>query len=186
MGTKMGPSHACLFMGHFEQKLLQHCKLVPEMYKRCIDNGTGATSMSHSQLLDFTEFVQNFHPPIKFTYEISEQSVAFSDMDISLKQGKLTTSVYYKATDSGSYLDHRSSHNPSTKNSIASSRFQRLRRLCSDDTDFEEKAGGGANISSSSGSHSKQKHISLFSLPPHPHPPPPLSLSRSVMFISTG
>ena len=140
MGTKMGPSHACLFMGHFEQKLLQHCKLVPEMYKRSIDNGTGATSMSHSQLLDFNEFVQNFHPPIKFTYELSEQSVAFLDMDISLKQKKLTTSVYYKATDSRSYLDHRSSHNPSTKNSIPSSRFQRLRRLCSDDTDFEEKA----------------------------------------------
>ena len=127
-------------MGHFEQKLLQHCKLVPEMYKRSINNGSGATSMSHSQLLDFAEFVQNFHPPINFTYEISEQSVAFLDMDISLKQRKLTTSVYYKATDSRSYLDHRSSHNPSTKNSIPSSRFQRLCRLCSDDTDFEEKA----------------------------------------------
>ena len=88
----------------------------------------------------FIEFVQNFHPAVKFTYKISEQSVAFLDMDISLKQGKLTTSIYYKATDSSSYLDYRSSHNPSTKNSIPSSRFLRLRRLCSDDTDFEEKA----------------------------------------------
>ena len=96
--------------------------------------------MSHSQLLDFTEFVQNFHPAIKFTYEISEQSVAFLDMDISLKQGKRTTSVHYKATDSHSYLDYRSSHNPSMKNGIPSSQFLRLRRLCSDDTDFKEKA----------------------------------------------
>ena len=47
---------------------------------------------------------------------------------------------HYKATDSHSYLDYRSSHNPSMKNSIPSSQFLRLRRLCSDDTDFEEEA----------------------------------------------
>ena len=74
--------------------------------------------MSHSQLLDFIKFVQNFHPAVKFTYKISEQSAAFLDMDISLKQEKLTTSLHYKATDSHSHLDYRSSHNPSTKNSI--------------------------------------------------------------------
>ena len=31
-------------------------------------------------------------------------------------------------------------HNPSMKNSIPSSQFLRLHRLCSDDRDFEEKA----------------------------------------------
>ena len=61
-------------------------------------------------------------------------------MIIFLKQGTLTTSVHYKSTDSHSYLDYRSSHNPSTKNSILLSQFLRLRRLCSDDVDFEEKA----------------------------------------------
>ena len=95
--------------------------------------------MSHSQLLDFIEFVQNFHPPIKFTYEISEQSVAFLDMDSSLKQAKLT-SVHYEATDSRSCLEYRFSHNPCTKKSLPSSQFLRLLRLCFDDTDFEEKA----------------------------------------------
>ena len=76
--------------------------------------------MNYKQLHDFISFVQNFHPAVKFTYEISEESIAFLDMDISLKQGKLTTSVHYnyKATDCQSYLDYCSSHNPSTKNSI--------------------------------------------------------------------
>ena len=111
MGTKMGP----ISLWDIEQKLLQHySKPVLEMYKRYTDDGIGATSMSHSQLLDFIEFVQNFHPAIKFMYEISEQSVAFLDMDISPKLGKLT-SVHYKATDSHSYLDHRSLHNPTMK-----------------------------------------------------------------------
>ena len=62
MGTKMGPSYACLFMGHFEPKLLQHySKAVPEMHKRYIDDGIASASVSHSQLLDCIKFVQNFH-----------------------------------------------------------------------------------------------------------------------------
>ena len=128
-------------MGHFEHTLLQQYKKpVPEIYKRYIDDGIGATSMNYKQLHDFISFVQNFHPAVKFTYEISEESIAFLDMDISLQQGKLTTSVHYKATDSHAYLDYRSSHNPSTKNSIPFSQFLRLRRLCSIDDDFEAKA----------------------------------------------
>ena len=35
MGTKMGPSYACLFMGHLEHTLLQQYKKpVPEIYNR--------------------------------------------------------------------------------------------------------------------------------------------------------
>ena len=70
---------------------------------------------------------------------ISEESIAFLDMDI-LKQGKLTTSVHYKATNSHAYLDYLSSHNPNTKNSIPFSQFLKLRHLCSIDDDFEAKA----------------------------------------------
>ena len=134
MGRKMGPSYSCLFMGHFEHTLLQQCrKPVLEIY---VDNGIGATSMSYSQLLDFIDFVQNFNPAAKFTSEISKRSVPFPDMKISLKQGKRTTSVHYKATDFHSYFDHRSFHNPSTNNSIPFSRFLRRRCLCSYDADF--------------------------------------------------
>ena len=95
--------------------------------------------MSHSQLLDFISFVQNFHPVVNFTYDISEKLDASLDMDISLKQGEgqLTTSAHYKATDSHSYLDYSSSHNT---NNIPSSQFLRLHYLCSNDTDFEENA----------------------------------------------
>ena len=50
------------------------------------------------------------------------------------------TSVHYKPTDSHSYLLHSSSHSPHVKNSIPYSQFLRLRRLCSDDTDFSAKA----------------------------------------------
>ena len=54
VGTKMGPSYTCLFMGHLEHKLLQQYKKpVPEIYKRYIDDGIGANSLSYNLLLDF-------------------------------------------------------------------------------------------------------------------------------------
>ena len=52
----------------------------------------------------------------------------------------MDTSVHYKPTDSHSYFLHSSSHPPHVKNSIPYSQFLRLRRLCSDDTDFSAKA----------------------------------------------
>ena len=48
--------------------------------------------------------------------------------------------MHYKPTDSHSYLPHSSSHPAHVKNSIPFSQFLRLRLLCSNDTDFSEKA----------------------------------------------
>ena len=61
-------------------------------------------------------------------------------MDISLSDGLLNTTIHYKPTDSHSYLNYNSSHPASTCKSIPFSQFLRLRRLCSDPLDFEEKA----------------------------------------------
>ena len=65
MGTKMGPRYAFVFMGHFEYLLLhQYNKPVPMVYKRYSDD-ISATLMNYNQLLDFINFVQNFHPAVK-------------------------------------------------------------------------------------------------------------------------
>ena len=89
MGTKMGPSYACLFMGHLEYRTMEYFTgPVPELYKRYVDDGFGASSRSESVLLDFIYFVQNFHPSVKFTYNISPVSVEFLDIQINIKHGK--------------------------------------------------------------------------------------------------
>ena len=44
MGTKMGSSYACLFMGHLEYRTMDSFTgPVPELYKRYIDGGFGAS-----------------------------------------------------------------------------------------------------------------------------------------------
>ena len=74
------------------------------------------------------------------TREISE-SIVLRCRDIeSCGNTHQTTSVFYKPTDSHSYLLYSSSHPNHTKQSIPFSQFLRLRRLCSEDEDFQSKS----------------------------------------------
>ena len=140
MGTKMGPSYANLFVGFIEHPSFSQCHdPKPELYGRYIDDCIGATSSTREELTQFITAVNSFHPALKYTWEISDTSLAFLDIKISIEGNGLCTSVYYKPTDSHSYLLYSSSHPSHVKNSIPFSQFLRLRRLCCDDSDFSEK-----------------------------------------------
>ena len=137
MGTKMGPNYANLFEGFIENKFFSNYHgPKPDLYKRYIDDFVGATSSSREELNQFINSVNSFHPALKYTWEISENSLAFLDIKLSINDNGLSTSVHYKPTDSHNYLLHSSSHPQHVKNAIPFSQFLRLRRLCSDDTDF--------------------------------------------------
>ena len=132
--------------GHVLHRLREHLN-VPgsssvdkEPFGRYIDDCFGATSFGRPGLHRFIQFVNTFHPALEFTWEISTSSVTFLDINVSIQNDGLATSVHYKPADSHSYLLHSSSHPPQVKNSIPYSQFLRLRRLCSDDTDFSAKA----------------------------------------------
>ena len=140
IGTKMGPSYGNLFVGFIEHQFSQYHCAKPELYGRYIDDCIGATSSTREELTQFITAVNSFHPALKYTWEISDTSLAFLDIKISIEGNGLCTSVYYKPTDSHSYLLYSSSHPSHVKNSIPFSQFLRLRRLCSDDSDFSEKS----------------------------------------------
>ena len=76
-------------------------------------------------------------------WEISDTSLAFLDIRVSIAGDDFCTSVHYKPTDSHGYLLYSSSHPSHVKNSIPYSQFLtlRLRRLCSDGSDFSLKSG---------------------------------------------
>ena len=111
MGTKMGPSYANLFVGYIENQFFnQFNGTKPELYGRYIDDCIGATSSSREELDLVITSVNSFHPALKYTWEISETSIAFLDIKVSVNGNGLSTSVHYKPTDSHSYLLHSSSH----------------------------------------------------------------------------
>ena len=95
MGTKMGPNYANLFVGYVEEQIFnQFDGPKPELFGRYIDDCLGATSCTKEELERFIGFVNSFHPALKFTWEISETSVTFLDINISVRDNKLATSVH--------------------------------------------------------------------------------------------
>ena len=90
MGTKMGPNYANLFVGYVEEQIFnQFDGPKPELFGRYIDDCLGATSCTKKELERFIGFVNSFHPALKFTWEISETSVTFLDINISVQDNKL-------------------------------------------------------------------------------------------------
>ena len=147
MGTKMGPSYACLFMGHLESNIFNdYTGPKPQLFKRYIDDCFGSTDISKSDLMNFIDFAKSYHQAIDFTYEISPTCVNFLDLEVTITNSTFQTSIYHKPTDSHSYVLYGSSHPKSTLNSIPYSQFLRLRRICSDDVDFESKANDMASF----------------------------------------
>ena len=119
MGTKMGPSYANLFVGFIEHQFFsQYHGPKPELYGRYIDDCIGATSSTREELTQFITAVNSFHPALKYTWEISDTSLAFLDIKISIEGNGLCTSVFYKPSDSHSYLLYPSLHPSHVKNSI--------------------------------------------------------------------
>ena len=101
MGTKMGPSYANLFVGYVEKRIFeQHTGPIPGFFGRFIDDCLVTTSCSRVDLERFINFVDNFHPALKFAWEISETCVSFQDVLVSINGDALATSVAYKPTDS--------------------------------------------------------------------------------------
>ena len=116
MGSRFGPIYACLFVGYIEQQFLaQYSGSTPLLFLRYIDDIFGIADCGEANLLSFMEFVDQFHPALRFTWEISPNSVNFLDMSISVNGDQLATSVHYKETDSHSYLTYTSSHHTSCK-----------------------------------------------------------------------
>ena len=94
MGTKFGPSFACLFMGYLETKILEtYTGRKPDLFKRYIDNCVGAASCSSDELRDFIDYFSNFHPAIKVMFDISAAHLPFLDILLSISGDRPATSV---------------------------------------------------------------------------------------------
>ena len=124
MGTKMAPVYANLFMGRLEAQLINQAPESIHSWKRFIDDifiiWTGTTE-------EFEKFMSNInqiHPTIKFTYEISDTELTF--LDVTLYKGErfestntLDLKTHIKATTKQLYVHSTSYHPPATIKAIA-------------------------------------------------------------------
>eukprot|EP00061_Rhincodon_typus_P007513 g29278.t1 len=66
---------------------------IPHLFLRYNDDCIGAASCSHKELKQFINFVNTFHPVLKF---ISDTSLPFLDLSISIFRNRLTTYIHFK------------------------------------------------------------------------------------------
>eukprot|EP00061_Rhincodon_typus_P004964 g23842.t1 len=91
MGTCMGPSYACFFVGYVEQSLFRsYTATIPHLFLRYIIDCIGAALCSHEELEQFINLTNTFHPNLKFTWTISDTSISFLDLSVSISGPKKT------------------------------------------------------------------------------------------------
>ena len=140
MGTKLAPSFANLFMGDFEDKFVYTYPKQPFIWKRFIDDIFLIWTYSEQELNDFIAHLNTSHDTIKFTAEISTISIDFLDITVKNTKGSLSTTLFCKPTDIYNYLLYSSEHPRHILNGIPYSQFLRIRRICSDISDFKRNA----------------------------------------------
>ena len=79
-----------------------------------------------------------FSDDIKFTYEYKKDTISFLNLKVILSNGKLITSLYSKPTDCHQYLHYGSCHPKHTKMSIVHRQALMIKRVCSQESDFNE------------------------------------------------
>ena len=142
MGTKCAVIYANLFLSNFEETniyelLMNKCPF----YKRFIDDIFLLWNGTLDELEKLIEQLNELHPTIKFDAKYSKSSIEFLDTKVyKSSNGKLHTTLYTKPTDRQSYLHNKSYHPSSCKRSIAYSQSLRIKRICSEPSEFERHA----------------------------------------------
>ena len=147
MGTPMAVNYANLFLHKFETEMLNDYErktgLRPYIWLRYIDDIFFIWHHDDKSLQDFLTFCNAYSNEkkmksnIRFETNSSTVSVNFLDVTLNKSGNIVKTSLYSKPTDAHLYLDAKSSHPPHIVQNIPKGQFIRVRRICSEDADFE-------------------------------------------------
>ena len=141
MGQKVAPTYVSLVTAYLELKLHQETEkeygtenknYILKNWKRFLDDCFIPWNLKIASLDHFHNLLNNLHPRIKFTKEWSEKEINFLDVTvIKNTNGKVTTDVFYKATDSFNYVNFKSGHPRHTKINIPFNLARRIRTIVS-------------------------------------------------------
>ena len=124
-------------MDNFDTNFLKMQQLQPLVWFRYIDNFFIWTH-GEEQLNFFLNSLNEFDPYIKFTYESNKESIAFLDIKVGLRNGKVFNILGINPTDRHQYLHYLSAHPYHTKKSVVFSQTLQISKLCSSKKNFED------------------------------------------------
>ena len=143
MGKRFAPSYANLFMAEWEREVLPLCSFEPLFYGRFLDDIFMVWTYSIEEFWKFFEILNNHHPSVKLTANVSQKSIDFLDTtvykgDSISETNQLDIKVFFKETDTHQLLHKNSFHPKHTFSGIIKSQILRFHRICTKKQDFEE------------------------------------------------
>ena len=81
-------------------------------------------------------FVNGYHPFIKYTWEWSTESLSYLDVMILVKDGRILTDVCSKPTDTYQYLHYGSCHPTCVKKGFSYGQALRVKRIYSTEESY--------------------------------------------------
>ena len=141
MGSPLGPTLANWFLGKIESDIFitnVFLDYAPAFYVRYVDD-IFAVFDSKAKCEQFFSYINTLHPNLRFTAEYPQGSLPFLDVEVSLLEGNIQTSVYRKPTNTGVLLNFNSVAPNQWKRSLITCFLSRARVVCSNNTLFHEE-----------------------------------------------
>ena len=143
MGTKMAPAYANLFMGKLEEHLINLAPNHIHTWKRFINDIFIIWTRTTAEFEEYIHTINQTHPTIKFTHEISDMELTFLDVTLYKGDRFLYTNIlelrtHIKDTNKQLYVHAMSYHPPSIIKAISKGETQHYLRTNSNETNFNK------------------------------------------------
>ena len=146
IGQKQAPPYACLGAGRLEEKKIFPSKEFQEFilddlesqdpkdrwFRRFIDDMIGLFLGDRKQAEEFVKMLNNLEPGITFTFEWSDKTINFLDVQLEVVDGSLKTNLFIKPTNPQLYLHYQSNHPAHVFTAIPYGQAVRIRTICSE------------------------------------------------------
>ena len=130
-------------MSAIETEIIRLSSNKPLVWKRYIDDIFSLWNIDKKDIGSFIELVNNHHPTIKFTAEISDTEITVLDTCVHKgyrfeRESILDVRTHFKLTESFQYTEFSSCHPPGVRTGFIKGEALRLLRTNSSEETFEE------------------------------------------------
>lgn len=110
MGSPFSPVVVGFFMEQFEQQAISTANYKPKIWYRYVDDTFVVWSHGREKLEEFLQHINSIHENIKFTMETENEKMelAFLDVLVTRKEGRVGHTVYRKPTHTDRYVHSES------------------------------------------------------------------------------
>lgn len=141
MGKTFAPHLANIYMLKFDHLARTGFHIRPLLYYRFLDDIFFIWPGTRAELAQFHSYLNTVIEGITITMSVRQQTIEFLDTRIyklhTPSQVSLTTTIFFKSTDTHQLLHGSSAHPRHTTRGILKSQIIRFKRICSSRYDFD-------------------------------------------------